>query len=100
MMCTVHWVLGRNNFFIYLEIHSWGRKYSQKQNWNDSNHNRKVSRQCTDRYLQCKQDTVLNITGSYKYKQLIQQLVRSLVIRIKKHTNYKKQTENYEHTNL
>jgi len=27
--------------------------------------------------------TVLNITGSHKYKQLIQQLVRSLEIRVK-----------------
>jgi len=56
-------------------------QYSQKQNWSDNNHNRiKVSRQCTDRYmyLQCKQGTVLNITGSYEYKQLIQHLVRSL----------------------
>jgi len=44
--------------------------------------NRKVSRQFTDRYLQCKQGTVLNITGSYTYKQLIQQLVRSLAIRV------------------
>ena len=44
-------------------------QYSQKQNWNDNNHNRKVSRQCTDKYLRCKQGTVLNITGSYKYKQ-------------------------------
>ena len=44
----------------------------------------------TDRYLQCKQGTVLNITGSYKHEQLIQQLMRSLEIRVKKHTNYKK----------
>ena len=54
-----------------------------------NNHNRKVSGQCTDRYFQRKQGTVLNITGSYKYTQLIQQLVRSLGIRVKKHTNYK-----------
>jgi len=46
-------------------------QYSQKQNWYNNNHNRKESRQRTDRYLQCKQGTVLNITGSYKYKQLI-----------------------------
>jgi len=58
-------------------------QYSQKQNGNDNNHNRKVSRQCTDRYLQCRQGTVLNITGSYKYTQLIQQLVRSLEVRVK-----------------
>ena len=66
-------------YFIYLEIHSWALhtiQYSQKQNWNGNNHNRKVSRQCTDRYLQCKQGTVLNVTGSYKYTLLIQQLVR------------------------
>ena len=46
-------------------------------------HNRKVSRQCADRYLQCKQGIVPNITGSYKYTQLIQQLVRSLDVRVK-----------------
>jgi len=40
-------------------------------------------------HLQCKQGTVLNVTGSYKYTQLIQQLVRSLEIRVKTHTNYK-----------
>jgi len=62
---------------------------SKKQNWNDNNHNRKVSRQCTEWYLQCKHGTVLNITGSYKYKQLIQQLLRSLEITVDKHTNYK-----------
>jgi len=76
--------------YFYLEIPSWARYTVQsKQNWNDNNHNRKVSRQCTDRYFQRKQGTVLNITGSYKYIQLIQQLVRSLGIRVKKHTNYK-----------
>ena len=64
---------------------SWARctVQSKKQNWNDDSHNREVSRQCTDRYLQCKQDAVLNITGSYKHKQLIQQLVRGLEITVK-----------------
>ena len=37
----------------------------------------------TDRYLECEQGTVLNITGSYKHEQLIQQLMRSLEIRVK-----------------
>ena len=61
-------------YVIYLEIHSSARYrptvvYSQKQNWNDINHNRQVSRQCrpADRYmyLQCKHSAY--ITGSYMY---------------------------------
>ena len=43
---------------------------------------------------------MLNITRSYMYKQLMQQLVRSLEIRVKTTQTIKKQTENYEHTNL
>jgi len=35
-------------YFIYL------LRNSQKHSWSDSNHNRKTSRQCTDRYLQCR----------------------------------------------
>ena len=38
-------------------------QYRQKQNWNGNNHNRNVSRQCADRYLQCKHGTLLGITG-------------------------------------
>ena len=41
---------------------STSAQYSQKQDWNDNNHNRKVSRQCTDRYIQYKQDSLQCLT--------------------------------------
>jgi len=44
-----------------------GSHVNQNKHVLDNSHNRKVSRQCTDRGLQRKQGTVLNITGSYKY---------------------------------
>ena len=37
-------------------------QYSQKQNWNDNNHNRRVSRQCADRY-----HLVLKLLSMYKH---------------------------------
>jgi len=45
-----------------------------------------------------KQGTVLSITGSYKYRYLIQQLVQSLEIRVKNIQTIKTK-ENCEHIN-
>jgi len=52
----------------------------------------------TDTFNAKKQVTVLSITGSYKYRYLIQQLVQSLEIRVKNIQTIKTK-ENCEHIN-
>jgi len=52
----------------------------------------------TDTFNAKKQGTVLSITGSYKYRYLIQQLVQSLEIRVKNIQTIKTK-EKCEHIN-
>ena len=48
------WVTYFMFYFFFLENSQFEHviRYSQKQNWNDNNHIRKVSRQCTEHWVQ------------------------------------------------